>query len=271
MEGSIVTRQKCQICGKGFQHIEKKRGLFCPDHPGESATRFVVRFKGLYKNTTDYNTAVRVLNGFRFKADEGSFDDKDYRRDTPHGFKTLAVLYLKRKESRRSYGHIERYITRAMEYFGQKNVKDMSGADIEDYVYSIPGIGDKTRANYVSQLHDFFMWVRQRDVITLAQFPVFPTIDFELGRRKITDWATQEIILEKIREISAHINEKIWLGCDMLANYTALRPDDLRRVQENSLDDHGFLTIHYPTKRKNKFKVVQLVQDHVDEWRRLQA
>jgi len=100
--------------------------------------------------------------------------------------------------------------------------------------------------------------------------PMFPDIEYELGRRKITDWKTQEIVISKVHEISYHINPKIWLGIDILATYTALRPDDLRRVSENSLDDSGFLTIHNPTKKKNKFKTIRLAEDHVEKWRELQ-
>lgn len=267
MEGSIVTRQKCQICGKGFQHIEKKRGLFCPDHPGESATRFVVRFKGLYKNTTDYNTAVRVLNGFRFKADEGSFDPEDYKREEPHGFKTLSETYLTRKEGKKSFSHMVVYIKKACDYFDNTNVKHITGANIDDYAFSLKGLSDKTRANYVSQLHDFFKWVQQRGII--QNIPVFPKIDFELGRRTITDWSTQTMIIEKVHELSDRSNEKIGFACELLATYTSLRPDDIRRITENSVDDNGVLIIHNPTKRRNKFKTVRLMPEHVEEFNRL--
>lgn len=269
MLGNIYTRQKCLICGSNMHHDEAKCGCFCPNHPQEAATRFYIRFKGLYQNFQDYGLAARKLNALRYYVDMGTFDVKDHQKNAPHGFTTLAKLYLRRKEDKRSYGHIERYMNRAIEYFGQRNVKMFTGAIIEDFLYSIEGIGKKTMANHASQLNDFFKWVLKRGVITLAQMPVIPDIDYELGRRKITDLETQALVLNTVKEISAHVNEKIWLGCDMLATYTALRPDDLRRVYEDSLDDTGFLTIHNPTKKKNKFKVIRLLEKHVVEWRRL--
>jgi hypothetical protein len=100
--------------------------------------------------------------------------------------------------------------------------------------------------------------------------PAFPEIDYELGRRKLTDWETQEQIITKVKEISEHVNPKIWFGIDMLATYTALRPDDLRRVYENSLDRSGILIIHNPTKKKNKFKTIRLIEDHAKLWAQLQ-
>lgn len=115
------------------------------------------------------------------------------------------------------------------------------------------------------------MWCLERDVITLAEFPKFPKISYELGYRKITDWKTQETVISKVKKISLHINPKIWLAIDMLSTYTALRPDDLRRVYENSLDANGLLTIHNPTKRKNKFKTIRLLPEHVATWRDCQA
>lgn len=47
----------------------------------------------------------------------------------------------------------------AQEYFHDANVKYITGADIEDYLFEIPDISEKTRYNYKSALHDFFKWV----------------------------------------------------------------------------------------------------------------
>jgi integrase len=45
-----------------------------------------------------------------------------------------------------------------------------------------------------------------------------------------------------------------------------LRPGDLRKVRERDIDiDHAVITIHYPTKSKNKIKTVRLLPEHVEE------
>ncbi len=60
---------------------------------------------------------------------------------------------------RKSFRDKKRHISVAMEYFYDSNVKYITGADIEDYLFDIKGISEKTRANYASALSDFFKWV----------------------------------------------------------------------------------------------------------------
>ena len=204
------------------------------------------------------------------------FNPDDYKSLRPNSFASLAPKYLERKKGLKSYGKICYYINTARDYFGTTNLKDISGGMIDDYLFQLKQkngmpISDKTRSNHCSQLHDFWKWCLGRgNVITLAEFPQFPKIEYTLGYRKITDWETQEKVISKVKELSHHINPKIWLGIDILATYTALRPDDLRRIKESSLDPSGLLIIHDPTKLKNKFKTVRLLEDHIKEWRSLQ-
>lgn len=268
MAGGLYTRQKCTVCKGAMKHDERKRGCFCTTH-NIPATTFFVKFNGVFKNFTDYMDAYRFLTGLRYKYDEGSFDPEDYKKEQPNGFKNLSETYLLRKEGRKSFTHIRVYMYRAADYFQNRNVKHINGAGIDDYAFSLKGLSDKTRANYVSQLHDFFNWLKQRGVV--KDLPIFPKIDFELGRRKITNWETQTIIISKVHELADPFNEKIAFGCELLATYTSLRPDDIRRVQDGGLDENGVLIIHNPTKRRNKFKTVRLLPAHVDEWHRLQS
>lgn len=274
MDGNISTRQKCVICGGKLTHDQRRRGCFCKKHPEVGATRFLVRFPGkIYLNFQDYTLAEQELNRLRY--DKGNlgknFNPDNYKGTRPNSFINLKDKYLRRKKHLASHRDIKRYIDRASDYFVLTSIRDITGADIEDYLYSIPNISEKTRANHCSQLHDFWQWCLKRgNIIALHEMPMFPEIDFELGRRKLTDWETQEKVIAKVKEMSERINPKIWFGIDMLATYTALRPDDLRRVTENSLDSTGLLIIHNPTKRKNKFKTVRLAKDHIKMWRQLQ-
>jgi len=275
MDGGIYTRQKCSKCGKNLKHVERRKGCFCSDHPDQRATSFIVKFPGgIYQRHQSYEKAAQSLNYLRHEKGvrKDLFNPDDYRSNKPNSYLALKDKYLTRKKDRASYNKIKGYIDRAGEYFGYTNIREITGADIEDYLYRIPGISEKTRFNHMTQLRDFWKWCLKRgNIITLAEMPTFPEIDYELGYRKITDWATQEKVIDKIKELSYHINPKIWFGIDMLATYTALRPDDLRRVKENSLDSNGFLIIHNPTKLKNKFKTIRLHEDHISEWKDLQA
>lgn len=270
MQGSIITRQKCFMCGKYLKHDEKRRGCSCPDHPDVAATRFIVRFPGgIYQNFKSYEAATQHLNYLRHEKNvrQGRFNPDDYRSVRPNSFAGLKDKYLARKKTLASYRKVEYSINLASTHFSLTNVREITGADIEDYLFSIPDISEKTRFNHCSYLRDFWKWCLSRGVITMAEMPIFPKIDFTLGYRKIITWEIQGAVLDKVKEIGS---PKVFLALDMLSTYTKLRPDDLRRVTEGSLDNNGWLTIHNPTKIKNKFKYVHLHPDHVEAWRALQ-
>ncbi len=68
-----------------------------------------------------------------------------------------------------------------------------------------------------------------------------------------------------MRELTEEINPKIWFGIYLLATYVNLRPGDLLKIREKDINAaYGLITIHYPTKSKNKLKTVRLLQEHID-------
>jgi hypothetical protein len=77
-----------------------------------------------------------------------------------------------------------------------------------------------------SALQDFWTWLRKRKLLRLEQIPEFPEVKFELGFRTTITKTKQEEILDKIREMSFHINPKIWLGIKWLCTYIAIRPGE---------------------------------------------
>lgn len=279
MEGGIYTREKCSQCGKTLKYVGTK-GCICPDHPGERARTFIVKFPGkIYRTFTNLDEAEQMLNYLRYeKGDRGDrFNPLDYKNERPNSFAALADAYLERKKNMRSFRKIKAIIERAKLTFGEMNLKDITSSNIDDYLFYLQRgdgskMSDKTRANHSSQLHDFWSWCcHTRRAITLGEFPVFPKIDFELGYRKITTWEIQEKVIAKVKELTYSANPKILLAIDMLATYTALRPDDLLRVNEEDLSPTGWLIIRNPTKVKNKTKRIRLLQDHIDEWERIQG
>lgn len=265
MKGNIITTEKCMVCGLTLKHDDRRHGLFCPDHPQISCVKiFIVRFgRHIQSQFSSYDRAAQFLNGLRFKTGEGSFDIKDYASDKPYSFLVLSEKYLKRKKNLKSFKEKKRHIKVAQDYFYEANIKYITGADIEDYLFEIPNISEKTRHNYSSCLKDFFKWVSQRQIIKII--PPFPEIKFDLGYRTITDIKTQRAIIEKVYENTYSINPKIWFGIDLLATYVNLRPGDLLKIKEKDIDtEHGIITIHFPTKSKNKIKTVRLVQEHTE-------
>ena len=39
MQGRIFSDQKCPIGGGNYAHDDRRRGLYCPDHPEQMANR----------------------------------------------------------------------------------------------------------------------------------------------------------------------------------------------------------------------------------------
>ena len=178
----------------------------------------------------------------------------------------MSKKYLKTKLTRKSYRDIERGINQACKYFNDKNVKDFNGADIEDYLFSIKNISEKTRYNKCSSLHDFWNWLLRRGVINMNQMPIFPKIDYDLGYRKIIDWETQQKIIDEVNRITK--NQKVGFGIELLTTYPALRPGDLLKIKESDIDlKYGEIIIHNPTKRKNKFKQILLTDEHINRFK----
>jgi hypothetical protein len=142
----------------------------------------------------------------------------------------------------------------ASNYFGHKNIKTFTRADIREFLFGLKNISEKTRYNYMSCLRDFINNLVDDEVISIIQMPRMPKIEFELGYRTITDIETQNHILKKIKDMSYSINPKIWLGCEMLSLHVNIRPKDLLNLNEGDIDTtYGVITIHRPTKNGESY------------------
>ena len=267
MKGNIYTREKCFICGSSLKNDERRRGCFCPDHPQVAAvSKFYVRFDDVFRNFKVYIDAERFLTGLRYKTDEGTFDSRDYRASMPLGFANLAEKYLKVKKASTSGKHhanLKRYMDRAINAWGLANVKELDYGEIEDFLFDQTDISDKTRSNMKSCLHDFWVWLKKRRVLNASQFPDFPEIPFELGRRKIVDKATQESIISKVKDISYHHNPKIWLGIRWLSIYIAARPGEILKLKEEDIDIKMCALI-IPHPKEKQPKIISLLDEDVE-------
>ena len=269
MLGGIYSRQKCPICGGTFRD-DGHKALICPRHPEQRASQFATVFKGMYRRFQSYDEAYRFLSGVRFKTDEGSFDKRDYQKDEPLGLENLTEKWLKVKKVMvrpKSYSNLHNYIERARKYFGNRNIKEIGYAELEDFLLA-QDVSDKTRANMKSGLHDFWQWLRKRRVVTLAEMPEFPEIPFELGFRNTVSKDIQEQILVEIHRLSYHINPKIWLGIRWLCTYVSIRPGELISTREGNIDlGNGYLFIPHPKEKKPK--MVPLLEEDVEVIRAL--
>jgi len=272
MQGGIYTREDCPICGKRLKD-NLRNAVCCTAQPEIRARRMFVRFGREHaRKFTVYSVASKWLNHLRYEKDEReeNFDIEDYGAKRPKSVKALAPSYLeeKRKENLKTIDKIEHTINLAVDYWGATNFRDIDDPAIEDFLNSIPDIGAKTRSNYQVHLRGFWKFACKRKAILKNEMPDFEPIKYKLGYRKITTWEIQRQVIDKVKEMSYSINPRIWLGIDMLATYTELRPDDLRRIREGDYQD-GFITIFEPTKseRKNQpWITIKLLDEHQEAW-----
>ena len=121
---------------------------------------YIVRFGREMSKTLKYlPEAERFLTGLRFKTDEGSFDLRDYTANRPLAFDRLAIKRLSVKEkilAKRTMYNYRHFIRLACEAWGSMNVKVIGYGDLEDFLFGIPNISDKTRSNVKSCLREFW-------------------------------------------------------------------------------------------------------------------
>ncbi len=100
--------------------------------------------------------------------------------------------------------------------------------------------------------------------------PEFPDVRFELGFRNTIDKATQEKIINEIYRISFPQNPRVWIGIKWLCTYIAIRPGEMRRIQEKHIDlTNGILIVPHPKEKRPK--LVPMLDDDVELVRSLPA
>ncbi len=279
MLGNIYTRERCAICGGNMPNDERRKGCFCSTHPDVQAKKeFFVKFPAsppiYHRFRNDYAAASRFLTGLRFKRDEGTLDARDYRADNPLGFANQVEVWLsyKRRQNlnKTTVANIEREIGRAVDRWQNRNVKGIGTAEIEDFLYSDHisartggPISSKTLANLRSTIYQFWTWLCRRE--KSIEMPQIPEVSYELGWRTVVDVATQQAIIERVRDLSWHICPKIWLGVHILSHNPEVRPGELLQVLEQDiLTDHDLIMIKWPKEGTLKGKHAHLWPEEVE-------
>ncbi len=260
MKGGIYSDERCPVCNSKFRDLGN--ALCCPQHPKCRASRLFVKFNKVLRRFRSYNDAFRFLTGLRFKTDEHTFDERDYKRDNPLGFSNMSSKWLsyKRDEVRKgTYKNLVSHMRYAQGYFNNTNVKEIGFGHLEDFIKSIK-LSDKSRHNIMFTIHAFFLWMKRRQEISIL--PEFPVVLFELGYRKTVDKETQQRIIEEIGRICA--NEKVYLGIKWLATYISVRPGELIKLTEGNIDTaNGYLYIP-ASDSKTEYKSIPLIPDDIN-------
>jgi len=265
MKGGIYSDEKCPLCGGRFKD-DGRRGLFCPNHPEQRASRrFRIYFRGVTRRFRSYEAAQKCLTGLRFKEDEGTFDPREYRADNPLGFENLANEWLRLREaeirpdgiSPNTYRALEDHIWKAIRVFGPVSVKRLRLKDFQFFLTQY-NVSNKSKFNYIQTLKQFFKWLYDNDEISVM--PKFPKVQFELRRRKTVTKADQFGILDTLKGWAPY---KTWLGIKWMTTYFNVRPEEWRNIREGDINLKAReILIRHP--KENRSKIVYLIDEDVE-------
>jgi hypothetical protein len=276
MKGFIYTDQKCPVCGSRMPYVYRQGGCICPNHPEIAATgQFNVKFgRNHHKRFHTLEDAERHLTGIRFKVDEGTFDQRDYARNAPLGFQSLAEKWLDQREReaiKRSTLLNCRYdLTRAIVHFGNKNIKQITPGEIEDFIFADhrnkktgEPISSKTRHDICRTLSQFMRWVCRRERMPM---PEFPHVRFSLGWRKVVSADMQMRILNALRELCGPKRAKIWFAAKLLADNPNVRPGELITVTHRQilLDQRIILVREMKERDPSSAKTIMLEDEDIE-------
>lgn len=167
MRGTIISSEVCPICGGKYQY--NGRDIFCPNHPKQRPSRsFIVRFTGgIFHRHKSFDAAEQDLYHLRRERGlrKGLWNAADYKSGRPNSFGALAEEYIKRKQaSCRAPRKIIAIIARAAACFGDRNLRDITGGELDDFLFNLtyeaiqePASPD-THARYARGRSDNHKW-----------------------------------------------------------------------------------------------------------------
>ncbi len=252
MAGGIYTEQKCPKCGQRMEPDANLECVCCPAHKKECRAHLLfIKFgKGFKKRfshqepTVAYRLAHQELEAMRRAVRKGTYDRRDFEPSHPLGFANMARKYIEDREKdinsgdlkRATWVHIKADLNKAIEAFGQKNVKEVTFAELREFFRNLDR-ASKTRLNVRTNLHAFYQWMVSCKIIRKEEIPEIPTFKVVMGFRKTVSKDDQQRILELIKKKAlACGNPRIYLAIKVLATHVNLRPGDIFEVLEEDVD-----------------------------------
>lgn len=267
MKGGIYSKAKCPVCGGRVVVDILKEAFACPLHPKVLVcSKIFVKFPPdiNVRFGDDFQAAIQFLYGLRHEKSNGKFDEREYHKENPLIFERYAERYLQEKKRKRlrSMSEVERIIGQAAQHFRGKSVRNITRADLTDYLFGLTDkngnpVGDKTRYNHMAQLRNFFNFVKREEKPRIFEPPDMPDIEFELGWRNTVGIEEQSAVLQTIYDNTRN-NPKIYLAIALLCDHSEIRPGDILRIKEGDISIRGEIHIKQPTKKKNRFHSVYL-------------
>jgi len=269
MLGRIYADAKCPRCGSTLKSIEPQ-GMTCKNPacskcgPAWYKDRCRVVFDNRSYWHETYREAYKLLSRLRSEVDKGSYDRRDYlSRDKPLSFSSLAWAWLDHKAKiikPDSLKPLRMALTRATAAWGERNIKTIAYADVDDLLQGplLDGMSPKSKKHTLDTLKQLWAWAVDRlDIPPMRKWPKLGHV--EMAFRQTVDLETQEAILD---DIKAHEPFRVWLCARWLATYIAVRPGEMRSLTEGQVDRvMGRLVIPYP--KEKRAKIIPLTKEDI--------
>ena len=209
-----------------------------------------------------YREAYKVLTRKRSEVDAGTYDARDYQiKSKPLAFSHLAEEWLAKKSTEIRSGSmmpLRNALRLACEVWGDRNIKSIKYAQVEDFQISMGNLAPKTRKNLMDVLRQFWTWVGDRYDIPAIKWPKMATPEMKF--RKTISLPDQEAILDEVEKITRATRPRAWLAIKWLATYISIRPAEMLSLTEGQVDrGRGLLVIPHPKERRPK--VVPLLDE----------
>jgi integrase len=264
MMGDIYTSERCS-CGGRLEHDSNVDGFRCRECqrvtiPKEMRVKFGRRTSRRFNNYK-YGNARQFLEGLRFKKYEGSYDHRDYEKDSPLSLCVQSKRWLltKQGKSKKYLSNLNRWMEMAKSEWGpRRNVKDVRYGDIEDLVLR-QSVSDKTKADMVACYSQFFKWIAKREG---TRPPEMPEIEYKLGWRNLIDMETQKRIIDEVERICP--NPRVWIGIKWLATYVAIRPQEMWLLKEKHINIDGYIVLPPDITKEGTPKLVPMLEEDIE-------
>lgn len=274
IKGGIYSDQRCKLCGESFRD-NGYDGLVCENHPDERATKFKAKFMGLCNRFNTYLPAKRRLEAWRQEVDDGVFDIRLHKKDSPLSIGRVIEDFIKLvKEPRVRRGKIkaetvEKYwamLMRFVDFVGpQCLISTITHRVISKWLSQVD-LAPKTVHESYRVLREVLVWAYHDG--SLPTLPRFPTYDFDpdqdMEMRETVSKDKQVQILAQVYKNEWERVPRRYVGCRFLATYINVRPGELRGVKEKEFNrEEGLLVIRKHKGSRTVPKIVRLLPEDV--------
>lgn len=210
----------------------------------------------------------KFLTYLRVSSDLGQFDSRDYQIDKPLAFASQVDRYLRHKLPKvRCPRNIKRHLMYAVEFFGNDSMREIGAGRLMEFEEWLPDhLTEKSKANIFVTLKTFWQWIVDYEDENVAvplkmprRWPVFDTSQSRM--REILTKEDQFRILERVKENTWKINQKIYIGILWLLTY-GFRPGEVRCIRMTDFDSYG--RMHVFDHKGRRRRLIKLLPEDFD-------